>query len=70
MHHVPLALRLNKIVFMCQISAQNLSFPILVSNQKFQKMQTLCQKLATIASLCGMPQFREKYAQIETLVSL
>ena len=36
----------------------------LARNQKFQKMQTLCQKLATIASLCGMPQFREKYAQI------
>ena len=42
----------------------------LACNQKFQKMQTLCQKLATMASLCGMPQFREKYAQIETLVNL
>ena len=33
-----------------------------------QKMHTLCHKLATIASLCGMRQFGEKYAQIETLV--
>ena len=40
----------------------------LASNQKFQKVQTLCQKLAAIASLCGMSQFRQKYAQIETLV--
>ena len=37
---------------------------------RIQKMQTLCQKLATIASLCGMPQFKQKYAQIQTLVSL
>ena len=36
----------------------------LARNQKFQKMQTLCQKITTIASLSGMPQFREKYAQI------
>ena len=42
----------------------------LARNQKFHKMQTLCKKLATMASLCGMPQFREKYAQIETLVNL
>ena len=39
----------------------------LARNQKFQKMQTLCQKLATMASHCGMPQFREKYAQIEIM---
>ena len=69
MHHVPQALCPIKIVFMCQISAQNLSFSehwLVI--KCFQKVQTLCQKLAAIASLCGMSQFREKYAQIETLV--
>lgn len=42
----------------------------LARNQKFRKMQTLCQKLAMISSECGMPQFREKYSQVQTLIKL
>ena len=33
-------------------------------------MQSLCQKLAMIASECGMPQYREKYAQVRRLIDL
>ena len=42
----------------------------LARNQMFRKMQSLCQKLATIASECGMPQYREKYTQVTKLVDL
>ena len=42
----------------------------LARNQKFRKMQSLCQKLAMIASECGMPQYREKYAQVRRLIDL
>ena len=42
----------------------------LARNQKFRKMQSLCQKLAVIASECGMPQYREKYGQVSTLIDL
>ena len=42
----------------------------LACNQKFRKMQSLCQKLAVIASECGMPKYREKYDQVSTLIDL
>lgn len=42
----------------------------LTRNQKFRKMQSLCQKLAITASECGMPQYREKYAQVKKLIDL
>ncbi|XP_065891754.1 uncharacterized protein [Dysidea avara] len=37
-------------------------------SQKYNKMMSLCQKLATAASLCGMPDFRKKYEDIENIV--
>lgn len=40
----------------------------LARNQKYNKMLSLCQKLAVVASQCGMADFREKYANIEKLV--
>ena len=55
-------------VYVSNLSTKSKLFRTLASNQKFQKVQTLYQKLAAIASLCGMSQFRQKYAQIETLV--
>ena len=42
----------------------------LARNQKFRKMQSLCQKLAMIASEWGMPQYREKHAQVSRLIDL
>ena len=39
----------------------------LSQSQKYTKMNNSCKRLATIASQCGMPEFREKYAQIETI---
>ena len=39
----------------------------LSQSQKYTKMINNCKRLATIASQCGMPEFREKYAQIETI---
>ena len=43
---------------------------MLARNQKFRKMQSLCQKLAVIASECGMPQYREKHSQVSRLIDL
>ena len=40
----------------------------LARNQKYRKMQTLCQKLAVISSLCGMAEFRNKYAEVQSLI--
>ena len=40
----------------------------LACNQKYNKMLSLCQTLAVVASQCGMADFREKYANIEKLV--
>ena len=40
----------------------------LARNQKYNKMLSLCQKLAVVASQCAMADFREKYANIEKLV--
>ena len=40
----------------------------LARNQKYNKMLSLCQKLAVVTSQCGMADFREKYANIEKLV--
>ena len=37
-------------------------------SQKYNKMMSLCQKLATAASLCGMSDFRKKYEDIENIV--
>ena len=37
-------------------------------SQKYNKMMSLCQKLATAALLCGMPDFRKKYEDIEDIV--
>ena len=60
----------KRIVFMCRTSAQRPSFlEHWLEVRSFVKCK-LCQKLATIASLCGMPGFREKYAQIDTIVDL
>ena len=42
----------------------------LARNQKYRKMLTLTNKLAVMASQCGMPEFREKYSTIESLVHL
>ena len=39
----------------------------LAHNQKFRKMQS---QLAMIASECGMPQYREKHAQVSRLIDL
>ena len=39
----------------------------LARNQKYNKMLSLCQKLAVVASQCGMADFREKYVNIEKL---
>jgi len=36
--------------------------------QKYKKMLNLCQKIASQASVVGMPQFREMYNTVETLV--
>ena len=41
----------------------------LTQTQKYRKMQTLCQKLAAMASLCGMAEFREKYAEVNLLIN-
>ena len=40
----------------------------LSQNQKYNKMLDTSKKLAVIASQCGMPEFREKFAQIERIV--
>ena len=42
----------------------------LARNQKYRKMLSLTNRLAVMASQCGMPEFREKYATIESLVHL
>ena len=42
----------------------------LARNQKYRKIRSLTDKLAVIASQCGMPQFRQKYSTIETLVHM
>ena len=42
----------------------------LARNQKYNKMLSLCQTLAVVASQCGMADFREKYANIEKLVKV
>ena len=56
-----------------RVNVSNLSTKSIISFPEHcmphnQKMHTLCHKLAIIASLCGMRQFREKHAQVETLV--
>ena len=40
------------------------------SQPKVRKMQSLCQRLAVIASECGMPQYRERFAQVNKLIDL
>ena len=40
----------------------------LARNQKYRKMQTLCQKLAIIASQYGMAEFRKKYEEVQSLI--
>ena len=57
-------------VRMSTLSTRNKLSGTLARNQKFRKMQSLGQKLATIASECGMPQFREKCAQVDKLIDL
>lgn len=53
-------------------SVSSISFlgSTLARNQKCHKILSLTNKLAVIASQCGMPEFREKYATIESLVHL
>ena len=41
----------------------------LSKNQKYRKMLSLSQKLAVLASNTGMPEFRQKYSDIEKLIS-
>ena len=41
----------------------------LSKNQKHRKILSLSQKLAVLASNCGMPDFRQKYSDIENLIS-
>ena len=52
------------------LSTRNKLSGTLARNQKFRKMLSLGQKLATISSECGMPQFREKCAQVDKLIDL
>ena len=40
----------------------------LTRNQKYRKMQTLCQKLALIASQHGMVEFKKKYAEVQSII--
>ena len=42
----------------------------LAHNQKYHKILSLTNKLAVLTSQCGMPEFREKYATVESLVHL
>ena len=37
-------------------------------NQKYKKVIGIRQKLAMVASECGMPEFRRKYSAIESLL--
>ena len=41
----------------------------LSKNQKYCKILSLSQKLAVLASNCGMPDFRQKYSDVENLIS-
>ena len=47
---------------------KTLSTTTLSGSQKFKKMLSLCHKLATIASQCGMPEFRKKYEDVENIL--
>ena len=40
----------------------------LSKNQKFRKMLSLSQKLAILASNCGIPDFCQKYSDVENLI--
>ena len=42
----------------------------LSQSQKYTKMLKFCQKLAAIASQCGMPEFCEKFSTIESIIEL
>ena len=42
----------------------------LSQSQKYTKMLKVCQKLAAIASQCGMPEFCEKTSTIESIIEL
>ena len=42
----------------------------LSQSQKYRKMLNTSEKLAAIASQCGMPEFREKLSTIETIIEL
>ena len=42
----------------------------LSQSQKYRKMLNTSEKLAAIASHCGMPEFREKLSTIETIIEL
>ena len=37
-------------------------------SQKYTKMMNLCQKLATVASQCGMLEFRKKFEDVQCIV--
>jgi len=41
-----------------------------LQSQKYRKMLNTSEKLAAIASHCGMPEFREKLSTIETIIEL
>ena len=36
--------------------------------QKYDKMLSLCKRLSTSASLCGMPEFRKRYQSLEKIL--
>lgn len=42
----------------------------LSQSQKYRKMLNTSEKLAAIASHCGMPEFCEKLSTIETIIKL
>ena len=52
------------------VSATSYLGSTLARNQKYRKILSLTDKLAVMASQCGMPEFRQKYATIESLVHM
>ena len=55
-------------VQVCSIQANTTLSTALSHNQKYKKMRSLTDKLSLITSECGMPQFLEKFVQLQKLV--